>query len=71
MGAYAQWLVSNSERNEAIEAKILAGKVNDRVDDLSSTSSSTIKSISEIRTTVAASKKVANQASSKVSALKK
>ena len=37
VGAYAQWLVSNSGRKEAIEDKILAGKVKDRVDKISET----------------------------------
>ena len=71
VGAYAQWLVSNSGINEAPEAKILAGKVKDRVEELSGTSSSTTKSISELKTMVAAAKKAEDQATSKVSALKK
>ena len=37
VGAYTQWLVSNSGRKEAIEDKILAGKVKDRVDKISET----------------------------------
>ena len=63
--------MSNSVIKEALEAKILVGKVKDRVDELSATSSSATKSISELRKTVAAAKKVAYQVASKVSALKK
>ena len=71
VGAYAQWLLINSVRKKALEARILVGKVNDRVDELSATSSCTTKSISKLRTTFAASKKAVDQAASKVSALKK
>ena len=49
----------------------MAGKVKDRVEELSGTSSSTTKSISELKTMVAAAKKAEDQATSKVSALKK
>ena len=52
VGAYAQWLLINSVRKKALEARILVGKVNDRVDELSATSSCTTKSISKLRTTV-------------------
>ena len=68
---YAQWLVSNSGSKEPLEAKILVGKVKDRVDELSATSSSATKSISELRTTVAASKKEVYQTESKVRTPKK
>ena len=71
VGAYDQWLVSNSGKKEALEAKIQTGKVKDRVDELSATLSSATKSISELRKTVAAAKKAAEKATSKVSALKK
>ena len=71
MGAYAKWLGSNSDIKEALKAKILAGKLKDRVKKISATSSETTKSISEIRTTVTVAKKAADQAASKVSALKK
>ena len=71
VGAYDQWLVSNSGKNEALEAKILEGNVYERVDELSATSSSATKSISELRTTVAAAKKASDQAKSRVSALNK
>ena len=70
-GAYSQWLVINSGIKEALEAKILAGKVKDRVYELSATSSSATKSISKIRTTVEAAKNSADQAAIKVSDLKK
>ena len=68
---YAQWLVSASGRKEALEAQTLAGKLKDRVDELSATLSSTTTNTSELKTMVAEAKKVADQASSKVSALNK
>ena len=63
VGDYTQWLVSNSVRKEALGAKILVGKLKDRVGELSGTSSSTTKSISKLKTTVAVSKKAENSAS--------
>ena len=63
VGAYTQWLVSNSGREKALEDKKLAGKFKDRVYDLSAKSSSTTKIIIELKTTV--------QGTRKVSALKK
>ena len=69
MGAYAKWLGSNSDIKEALKAKILAGKLKDSVDEISTKSSSTTNSIRKIKTAVAAAKKVANQAASKISAL--
>ena len=60
VGTYAQWLFSNTGRKEALKAKILAGKVKDRLDDLSATLSSTTKSISELKTMFAAAKKAAD-----------
>ena len=71
VGAYSWCLVGNSGRKEALETKILAVKVKDRIDELSSTLSSTTKSISKLGTMVAAENKAADQAASKVSSLKK
>ena len=64
-------MVSNSVRKEALEYKALAGKLKDRVDNLSATSSSTTKSISELKMTVAAAKKAEDQVTSRFDALKK
>ena len=64
-------MVSNSVRKEALEDKKLAGKLKDRVDELSATSSSNTKSISKLKTTVEVTKKAEHQAEIKVSALKK
>ena len=58
VGAYAQWLVSNLGRKEALKAKSLAVKLKDHVDDLSYTSSYTTKNISKLKKTVAVAKKV-------------
>ena len=63
--------MSNSGRNKALEAKIMAYKVKYCADELSETSSSTTNSTSKLRTTVSASKKAADQAEINVSALKK
>ena len=49
----------------------MAEKLKERVDKLSETLSFTTKNISELQKTIAASKKSADQAASKVSALKK
>ena len=62
-------LVSNSVSKESLEAKKLAGKLKYCVDKISATSSSTTKNISELNTTVAASKKAAYQEASKFAAL--
>ena len=64
-------MFSNTGRKEALKAKILVGKLKDRVGELSATSSSTTKSISKLKTMVAASKKAENPASIKISAMKK
>ena len=71
VGAYARLLVSNSVIKEAIEAKILEGKLMDRVDELSAAASSTTNIISKLSINVAADNKAADQATSKVGALKK
>ena len=71
VGDYDQWLVSNSGRKEDLEAKTLAGKSKDRVDKLSAMSSSTTNSTRKLKKTVTAANKAADQAASKVSALKK
>ena len=49
--------MSNSGIKEDVEAKILAVKVKDCVDELSVTSPSTTKIIRDLRATVAAAKK--------------
>ena len=71
VGAYDQWAISNSGRKEALEAKRFGGKLKDRVDELSAMLSYTSKNISELMTTVAASKKVVDQETIKFIALKK
>ena len=71
VGAYNQLLVGNSGRKEALEVKTLASKLKDCFDELSETLSSTTKSIRRLKKTVAVAKKAADQATSKVGALKK
>ena len=71
VGDYDQWLVSNSGKKETLEAKTLKSKVKFRVDELSSTSTSTTKSISKLKTMVAAAKKAEDQVESKVGTLNK
>ena len=71
MGVYAQWLISNSVRKKALYAKKLARKLKDCVENLSVALSSTSKSISKPKTTIAAAKKAEDQATSKVGALNK
>ena len=66
VGAYAQWLVSNSRRKESTDAKIMAAKLKDKVDKLSSSSVSSYKSINELKIYVAFAKKSANTIISKL-----
>ena len=56
---------------ESLEAKTLVGKFKDCVDDISAASSSITKSISKIKTTVAAANKVEDQVASKSRSLNK
>ena len=69
--AYAQWLVINSGRKDYLDTKIMAGNLKDRVENLSVTSSSAIKSISKLKAVVAAANNAAYEAASKVRSLKK
>ena len=69
--AYDQWLVINSGRKDYLDTKIMAGNLKDRVENLSVTSSSAIKSISKLKAVVAAANNAAYEAASKVRSLKK
>ena len=40
VGAYAQWLVSKSVRKESIDANIMANKLKEKLDELTSSYSS-------------------------------
>ena len=64
-------MVSNSGLKEALEAKTLAGKLDDLVYELSVTLSFTTNNISKLKTMVLEAKKVAEHAARKASALKK
>ena len=70
-GSYAQWLVINSGRKWAIYAKIMATKLKWKVDEISSLSDSSTKSINEFKISVASVKKSADTAISKLGSLSK
>ena len=71
VGAYDQWLVINSGRKEDLQDNTFTVKLKDHVEKLSAMCSSTTKSISEIKTTVATANKVEDQAARKISSTKK
>ena len=57
VGAYNQWLVSKSEKKEAMDVKVIATKIKDKVDELSSSTNSAANIINELKTSVASKKK--------------
>ena len=67
--AYAKWLVSNSGRKEDMEAKVMATKLKEKVDEISSSTTSAAKSINELKTSVVSVKKSAETAISKLVSL--
>ena len=71
VGDYDRWIVSNSGRKEAMDAKVMATKLKYDVDDISSPTTSAAKSINELNTSVASVKKAADTAISKVGSLAK
>ena len=71
VGYYDRWIVSNSGRKEAMDAKVMATKLKYDVDDISSPTTSAAKSINELNTSVASVKKAADTAISKVGSLAK
>ena len=60
VGAFDQCLISKSEREESMDANIMATKLKYKVDELSSLSASSSKRINELKISVASAKKVAN-----------
>ena len=71
VGAYAQCLVSNSIRKEAMDAKVMTTKLKDKVDELPSSTTSSANSINELKTSVAYSNKSSGTAISKLGSLAK
>ena len=69
VGAYNQWLVSKSGKKEAMDVKVIATKIKDKVDELSSSTNSSAKRINELKTSVASVKKASNTAISKLDPL--
>ena len=63
---YTQWRVSHSGIKESMDTKIMAAKLKDKVDKLSSSSVSSYKSINELKIYVAFAKKSANTIISKL-----
>ena len=71
VGAYDQWLVSNYGIKESMDSKIMATKLNYKVDELSSSSAYSYKSINELKISVAYAKKASNTAISKIGSIAK
>ena len=69
VGAFDQCLVSNSGREESMDANIMATKLKYKVDELSSLSASSSKRINELKISVASAKKVANTNTRKLGSL--
>ena len=70
VGAYAQWLVSNSGRREALEAQSMVKSLSSKVDSISSTVKDTSSALADVKSTVTSVKKTADSALNKVGSLK-
>ena len=70
VGAYAQWLVSNSGRREALEAQSMVKSLSSKVDSISSTVKDTSTALADVKSTVTSVKKTADSALNKVGSLK-
>ena len=53
VGDFSQWLVINSGRKEATDAKIVATKLKDKADELSSSTNFDAKSINKLKNSIA------------------
>ena len=69
VGDYNQWLVSKPEKKEAMDVKVIATKIKDKVDELSSSTNSAAKRINELKTSVASAEKEADTAIIKLGSL--
>ena len=70
VGAYAQWLVSNSGRKEALDAHALIKSLSSKVDGISSSLKDATSTLSDVKASVVSVKKTADSALNKVGALK-
>lgn len=70
VGAYAQWLVSNSGRREALEAQSMVKSLASKVDSISSTVKDTSSALADVKSTMTSVKKTADSALNKVGSLK-
>ena len=71
VGAYNQWIISNSRRKESMDTNVMATKLKYKVDDLYSSATSSAKSINELKTSVASEKKAADTFIRKLGSLAK
>ena len=69
VGKFYQWIVSNYWRKEAIEANIMANKIKDKVDELSSSTTFTANSINELKNFVDSVNKSADTTIRKIGSL--
>ena len=70
VGTYAQWLVSNSGRREALEAQSMVKSLTSKVDLMASTVKDTASALTDVKATVTSVKKTADSALNKVGNLK-
>ena len=70
VGAYVQWLVSNSGRREALGAQSMVTSLTLKVDSMASKVKETASSLADVKSTVTSVKKTADLALNKVGNLK-
>ena len=70
VGAYAQWLVSNSGQREAFEAQSMVKSLSSKVDSMSSTIKDTFSALADVKSTITSVKNTADSALNKVGSLK-
>ena len=68
---YSQWLVINCRIQEAMEAKVRATKINDKVGNIFSSTASSAKRINEFKTSIAFPKEASNTSIKKLGSLVK
>ena len=66
VGAYAQWLVSNSGCYKALEAQVMVKSLSPKVDSMAATVKDTASSLSDVKSTVTLVKKTADSVMNKV-----
>ena len=70
VGAYTQWLVSNSGCREAIEAQSMVKSLTSKVDSMSSTVNDTSSALADVKSTMTSIKKTTDSTLNKVGKLK-